>query len=549
MSAREIQIKAKKISELENLEDEEKISNAYVVVSYTENGAKENYKVKLQSLIDNAASMQTNKEYAIHVYTNGAALVSQSSGPYLKDTIVSLSFKALSNYQLTDHSYFITNCELISWNAQYGRLNFKITGTGNPVINIVADSLMTYIINYSGLENIRVNVPKMSFTKNEEFVMNLYPYIGYELPNSINDFSISGGTLLSYDKSSGNLRIKVIENMIIAGFAIEKPKYNVNISIENATYTINPSALSFYKDDQFTIIINPNKGFNVPSQINVINGTLISYNNGVATIKVNGTGNISIFGSSIYKEIQLSVISEYLSYTIYPSQSTYHINDIITIILIPEVGYILPKRANIQVSNCSITSYNDNELKVKITNDTNLIARVTVRATQQPITETYYFGMTYAGEGYFRDKTITSTTGDILHIFDDANPLINVETMLQSPYISSTINVSPIPYDNFDITGNYPNMFYVSKFTFIAILIPKKYVEKDGESYVFLDDHNDRYKIQLFGINITHFEQLKEIYADENINWENEFMINGIPHYLLYLKDQGTAGKYKFEKI
>jgi hypothetical protein len=543
MSARDIQIKAKKISELENLEDEEKISNSYVVVSYTENGAKENYKLKLQSLINNAAALQSNKEYAIHVYTNGAKLVSQSAGPYVKDSVVSLAFKPLENYRLTDNSYFITNCELISWVPQYGRLNFKITGTGNPTINITAESLMTYIINYAGLENMYVTIPKMSFIKNEEFEMTLRPFNGYELPNSINDFSISGGTLISYNKSTGKLRIRVIENMIITGSAIEKQKYNVNISIENGTYTINPNSLTFYKDDQFTITLRGNKGYNVPSQINVSNGTLISYENGVAVIKVDGTGDITVSGSSIYKEIQLTIIASNITYIKSPNQSTYHINDIVRITLTPNAGYILPKRSNIVLNGCTIVSYSNNELTIKITNDNNV--KVTINAETPEVIETYYFGMTYAGEGYFRDKLISLDNETELRVFDENNTLININ----SPYISSTINVSPIPYNNFNITTNYNNVKYVPKFTFIAILLPSKYVIEDGDTYLFLDDNNNRYQITKIGRRIINFEELKDIYGNDIIDWTTEVMINNVSHYLLYFKDEGTAGEYKFEKI
>ena len=92
-------------------------------------------------------------------------------------------------------------------------------------------------------------------------------------------------------------------------------------------------------------------------------------------------------------------------------------------------------------------------------------------------------------------------------------------------------------------------MFYIPKFTFVAILIPKKYVIKNGDGYLFLDDSNNRYKIQQFGIDVTNFEQLKYIYAEDNIDWDIEVSINNVPHYLLYFKDEGTAGEYKFVKI
>ena len=550
MSAQNIQIKTKKISELDNLQDEKKIANSYIVVSYTENGAKENYKVKIQDLINNASSTTPiEKEYAIHIFANGAKLISQSSGPYLKDTVVSLSFRALDNYQLTNNSCFITNCELISWHAQYGRLNFRITGTGDPVINISAESLLTYIINYSGLRNMYVNILKMSFLKNEEFDIILTPYNGYELPTSASSFSLSGGTIVNYNKTTGKLRIKVIENMILSGEAIEKQKFNININIENSSYTISPNSLSFYENDEFTITLKPNKGYNAPLQLNVTNGTIISYNNGnngnngIAKIKVDGTGDINISGTSEYKEIILSVIASNLNYTKSPNQSTYHINENVTIDITPNSGYISPKRSNISVNGCSIVSYENNKLIIKITNDSNV--KVTLNAELPEIIETYYFGMTYAGEGYFKEKIVTASTGETLHIFDEENTLISVD----SSYITSATNVSPIPYNDFNITNNYQNMFYIPKFTFVAILIPKKYVIKNGDGYLFLDDSNNRYKIQQFGIDVTNFEQLKYIYAEDNIDWDIEVSINNVPHYLLYFKDEGTAGEYKFVKI
>jgi len=543
MNARNIQINAKKISELEDLSIMEKIINSYIVVSYTENGAKENYKIKLQYLIDQFVNL---KEYALNIITNGAKLTNQINGSYRKDDIISLTFIPLSSdYQLTDDSYFTTNCVVENASMLDGKLNLniKVTGVGNPIICISAESLITYMLNYSGLTNMQVELPKSSFKKNEIFELTLTADKGYKLPESINDFILTGGQLMDYNKLTGKLKIKVNENMVLSGNAIELPKFNVNVNIENASYIINSSSSIFYKDDIFTITINPIKGYYVPQQLNVTNGTIISYDNNIVTIKINGTGDVNVNGAANYKEIPLSIECSNLTYELIQDQLTYHINDVIKIIMTPDDGYVSPNIDNIISRGCEIISYENNELFIKIIDDNNVYIKLNAEIPYKE--NLYYFGMTYSGEGYFKEKIITASTGETLHIFDNEDTLININ----SPYISSSINSSPIPYNDFNITNNYTNVAHIEKYTFIALVIPKKYVLKNGNGYLFLDDDNNKYKIQQFGRDISNFEQLKWIYEDDIIDWEVEFYIDNIPHYLLYFKDEDTAGEYKFIKI
>ena len=64
MESTQLKIKAKKISELDNFIDRHTITdngeNAYVILAYTENGARENYKISLKHFateISNSSSI------------------------------------------------------------------------------------------------------------------------------------------------------------------------------------------------------------------------------------------------------------------------------------------------------------------------------------------------------------------------------------------------------------------------------------------------------------------------------------------------------------
>ena len=428
MNAKDIQIKAKKISELENLEDERIINDSYVVVSYTENGSKENYKLQLKKLLNNVHIEKPETEYSLNIFTNGVILLRQSPGPYYKDTIITLEFKAMEQYELTDSSPFVSNCTISSWNKNSGKLTIKVSGTGNPIINISAASLLTYIINYSGLQFIDVYTNKLIYRKNDIINLNLTPQEGYILPNNSNAFNVEGGSIISYNNIDGLLRIKVNNNVIISGSAVERPKYNINVNIPNASIRYTPNKEFYYKDDIVYLTITPNTGYNAPNLLFTTNCELISYENNIATIKITGEGNVSINGTCTLKSYTLNVNLTNVTITKNPEKVSYNYGDEITFNITPNEGYNMPIRSNISISGGDIKSYNNGILKILVKNNVTL----NITASQPAIIEKYYFGMTYTGEGYFETNQAILRDNSLLYYFNG-----NI-TNLNSEYISYT---------------------------------------------------------------------------------------------------------------
>ena len=89
MGSAQLKIKAKKISELDNFIDSHTITdngeNAYVILAYTENGARENYKISLKNFVNeisNSTSIddETIKQKIISLINSGEVVIPTIKG-------------------------------------------------------------------------------------------------------------------------------------------------------------------------------------------------------------------------------------------------------------------------------------------------------------------------------------------------------------------------------------------------------------------------------------------------------------------------------------
>jgi len=164
-----------------------------------------------------------------------------------------------------------------------------LTGGGN-----------THTITYS-LTNITTTSPDTF--KGTGATITLTPAKGYVLPEQ-DDITVSGANIVSYNSSLGVLKISTnptVENITIAASGIQR-EYSLNLYLDYIISDLDNIHELYHIDDEIEINLETTEQdrFDLPerSAINISNATIKSYQKdgatGRLTIKVNGTGNITI---------------------------------------------------------------------------------------------------------------------------------------------------------------------------------------------------------------------------------------------------------------
>lgn len=287
MGSAQLKIKAKKISELDNFIDSHTITdngeNAYVILAYTENGARENYKISLKNFVNeisNSTSIddETIKQKIISLINSGEVVIPTIKG----DT----GPQGPQGPQGDGADIDIDDIQ--------NRLN--------ELQQLINKYHKKYDIVYV-LEHIYASSGNpTSMSSDESVTLSFYVETGYRMPDSV---TVNGAESFSYDLSNKSINIngvnKDADNITVILKGIIN-KVMLSFNLINITYEMisEVPADGYYQlSNIIQIKLNPAITYNLPSSVNVQGASIMSYSKdtGLLVIKCNGTKDMVITAS------------------------------------------------------------------------------------------------------------------------------------------------------------------------------------------------------------------------------------------------------------
>ena len=289
MGSAQLKIKAKKISELDNFIDSHTITdngeNAYVILAYTENGARENYKISLKNFVNeisNSTSIddETIKQKIISLINSGEVVIPTIKG----DT----GPQGPQGPQGDGADIDIDDIQ--------NRLN--------ELQQLINKYHKKYDIVYV-LEHIYASSDNpTSMSSDESVTLSFYVEAGYRMPDSV---TVNGAESFSYDLSNKSINIngvnKDADNVTIILKGIIN-KVMLSFNLINITYEMIsevPVNGLYQLSNIIQIKLIPALSYSLPKNIDLIGASLMSYSQdtGMLTIKCEGTKNMTITASGV----------------------------------------------------------------------------------------------------------------------------------------------------------------------------------------------------------------------------------------------------------
>lgn len=548
MEETNFKIKAKKISELDNFIDSHSIqtdgSDAWVVLAYTKDNRKENYKINLGNIISLIANniqlddienqiqelrdligSQTKSYRISYNLTN----VNQDSSniQYIKegDSVV-LKFTAYTGYSLPNTGMVTgLSTESYRWDLSNSELTLRIENahiTSQSIyvsIQGVPNTFKIFIdydsnsMSYSYLTTV-----KQGYTINDSIQIQFTAKPGYSLPNNID---VTNANNVSYDSSSGILSFKCAGtgNMQVSGATGSKNSFSISYSLENVSKSYNSPTTAEYGSNQI-LIFTENQGYEMPDNV-IVTGNCGSYNYDKANKRItitNVLGDINVKITGVAKEFTIGFELVHIDAEISDQKSTYHINNTISIKLTAHSGYKLP--SNINLTGCTRNSYTlvgnyEATLVVKCSGTENMIVSATGLETK-----TYYFGMISAVYHYPPYNKINTDKIDVNYsVYANGNLKDDQFTVSINNLGWLTSAVDECPYKFNEIFN--PTLTLEGFRSFI--IVPAKYYIEDTET--FTD-----------GIHTGHYYSTSMSPMPVTIGaFKCKFKINGDDYYALYV--------------
>lgn len=464
MESTEIKIRARKISELDNFIEEHNViddgDEAYVILAYVKDGAKENYKISLKNfitVINESADIsdQKIKEKILAMFDGGEIELPVVVGP-----------QGIAGPQGPAGP---KGSEDISWDEIQAQIN---------ALQALINSYHTnHVINYH-LYNISPNEDNVSYlTKDGTAILYFIPHQGYKMPNSV---TISGAEF-TYDQNNASIYLHDVHensNSIDITMSGELKYFSMSINFTNITYEITSGEATRYCINNFIELqLSCPENYVLPDSINLIGANKVQYvkDTGLLQIRCNGTENISISGSAI----RLCKLKTNLTDITcnYDQNTTYIAGDEINIKLIPNNGFALPMRPALTVVGASVINYNQEtgDLSLRCVGTGDML----IRAAGVQL-DTYYFGI--CGQGVNDDQILTYENGVITGI------------TITDDFISS--HVCPLPEPNTEYEICEENELGANRYDIIGevyIILPSKYF--DIETFKFVYDNGNKYNI------------------------------------------------------
>ena len=282
MAQQELQIRAKKISELDNYNEYRNLSedgeDSYVIIGYNAGGLnKQNYKMNLSTLINVISSSAT---------INEENLLEKINEFIEEEKIVLPVIQGPQGPQGPQGDG--SDIDLSTIQSQIDQLN-----------RIVNQYHSYYAITYnlSNISSRNTNLNSIKF--GDSAILYFDPNNGYKLPNMI---SVTGCEF-SYDKSNSSITISNPTSNIVINIVGEKQNYIISYNFSHINYTIELNDKSTYQiGESIRLLLTPYDGYVLPDSINSINcGTDYRVNadgTGSLVITCTGLGNMQVSGSA-----------------------------------------------------------------------------------------------------------------------------------------------------------------------------------------------------------------------------------------------------------
>lgn len=256
-----IQIRAKKISELDNYDYTKDHDSSYVIIGYNDGTFKQNYKISLSQL-------------------------SQLIGNNTDDETLIIKI-----------NNFISNNQITLPQTDLSGLQNQI----NELRNAINQYHKAYTINYT-LANVSIANQNdyLVINQSDELILNCIPATGYKMPDNI---TVEGCSYV-YDKNGKTIRLYNPTANVNVTIECVKVDYTLTVNLKNITYSFIEGYKSKYNyGDSVILSLVAEDGYELPDPFifthclyNITDRT-----NTAATIVItcNGTGNMSISGEAI----------------------------------------------------------------------------------------------------------------------------------------------------------------------------------------------------------------------------------------------------------
>ena len=287
MDTQELKIRAKKISALDDFENNLDLTKSYVIIGYRNGDDGRNFKMPLSTLISYISQNASNGITDANLLSKINNLIStnQISIP------VTAGPQGPQGPQGAGSN--ITGADIDDLYRRIEDLQQQINRYHNS-FSIIYD-----------LENVNVtdNPVVRSIRHGENYILNFSPAQGYRMPNSIR---VTGCSNYNYNASAKTLFIGEPTDNITITISAMKNNYFINYNLQNISYSIIENyKLSYQIGDTFKLSLTASNGYILPDNINVSNCLVTSYilnGNGnivTASIKCLGTGDMTISASAI----------------------------------------------------------------------------------------------------------------------------------------------------------------------------------------------------------------------------------------------------------
>lgn len=281
MNTQEIQIRAKKISELDDF-NRTIDDNTYLIVGYNNGAVKQNYKIALNGLIslirentsiDDSTLLGKINEF---INSNQITIPTGAIGPQGPQGEPGNG----SDVDLTDIQNQIDEI--------------------NRFLDEKFDRNITYYNITCNLLYVRSNSSNVTtLAGNKSATLSFTPNAGYKMPLQI---SVIGCTY-SYNSSNKSVTLSNPTSDIIINITGEIAEYLISYSFSNINYTITSNEKSSYrKDEIIELSLSPKTDYKLPTSISA-SGCTSSYvrhsdTSATLTLTCSGTGNMIVSGTA-----------------------------------------------------------------------------------------------------------------------------------------------------------------------------------------------------------------------------------------------------------
>ena len=292
MDQTQLRIRAKKISELEDfISSNHDIATdgdeAYVILAYTKNGARENYKISLSRFItelnnSTIISEEYLREKIIQLFEDGSISLPSIIGPAGPQGPQGPAGEG-------------ANVDLTTIQQELDRLQSLIDVYHND-----------YPIEYA-LTNISPDPNNPNYIrKNETITLNFIPSTGWKMPSTA---IVIGASEFTYNSSSGSIYINGVNenvNKITVQLSAERNKVRLIFSLNHITYeylsTVPTDGYFTNYYNNIEIKLTAENLYSLPNTVSVSNASINSYdpNTGILNISCTGIRDMIVSASAEY---------------------------------------------------------------------------------------------------------------------------------------------------------------------------------------------------------------------------------------------------------